>query len=121
MPTVRDQLAHVLALPGVRAVVLAGRDGLTIDATGHGDQRLFDALGALGASAFGTTEALGQEIGGGGAVGAIFEYESSLVSVDPMGLFAILVTLLESAANLGRLRHAVHTVRADLLRALDAQ
>ena len=121
MPTVRDQLAHVLALPGVRAAVLAGRDGLTIDAAGRGDQRFFDSLGALGASALGTTEALGHELGSGAAGGAILEYESALISVDPMGPYAVLVTLAESAASLGRIRHTITSLRADLLRALDAE
>lgn len=121
MPAVRDQLAHVLALPGVRAVVLAGREGLTIDAAGQGETRLFDALGALGASALGTSAALGQELGGGAVVGVILEYEAGLVAVDPIGPYAALVTLAESAASLGRLRHALATVRGEMLRALDAQ
>ncbi|HEY7834930.1 MAG TPA: roadblock/LC7 domain-containing protein [Ktedonobacterales bacterium] len=123
MPTVRDQLVHLLALPGVRAVVLAGREGLTIDAMGQGEARLFEALGALGASALGTSESLGQELGAGAgaAVGVILEYEGGLVSVDPVGPYAALVTLAESAASLGRLRHALATARGDLLRALDTQ
>ena len=121
MPVLRDQLAHLVALPGVRAVVLAGRDGLTIEAAGHGDQRVFDALGALGASMLGTSEALGQELGSGAAVGVILEYASGLVAVDPIGPFATLVTLAESAASLGRLRHGVSMARPELLQALDAQ
>lgn len=121
MPVLRDQLAHLVTLPGVRAVVLAGRDGLTIDATGHGDPRVFEALGALGASALGTSEALGQEMGGGATVGVILEYASGLVAVDPIGPYAVLVTLAESAAPLGRLRHTITGARAELLRALDAQ
>jgi hypothetical protein len=43
------------------------------------------------------------------------------VSVDPVGPYAALVTLAESAASLGRLRHALATARGDLLRALDTQ
>jgi hypothetical protein len=102
-------------------VVLAGREGLTIDAMGQGEARLFEALGALGASALGTSESLGQELGAGAAVGVILEYEGGLVSVDPVGPYAALVTLAESAASLGRLRHALATARGDLLRALDTQ
>lgn len=121
MPAPRDLLAHLLALPGVRAVVLVGRDGLTIDAVGQGDQRIVETLGALGASALGTSEALGQELSAGVAVGVILEYATGVVAVDPVGPYAALVTLAESAASLGRIRHSVSGTRAELLRALDAQ
>lgn len=121
MPLLHDQLTHLLALPGVRAVVLAGRDGLTIEAAGHVDPRVFEALGALGASVLGTSEALGVELGCGATVGVILEYASGLAAVDPIGLYATLVTFSESAASLGRLRHAVTSARPELLRALDAQ
>ncbi len=119
MPTLRDHLARFIAIPGVRAVVLTGRDGLAMDAAGRGDQRLFEALGALGASALGTADALGQDLGGA-TVGALLEYDSGLVSVDPLGEYAAMVTLMENAASLGRLRQALLVGRAELLRAMDA-
>jgi uncharacterized protein len=121
MATLRDYLARFLAVPGVRAVVLTGRDGLSIDAAGRGDQRVFEALGALGASALGTAESLGHELGTGATIGALLEYDAGLVSVDPLGDYAALVTLCENAASLGRVRHTLHAQRADLLRALDGQ
>ncbi len=116
----RDTLSRLIAIPGVRAVVLVGRDGLAIDAAGRGDERFHDALGALGASALGTTEALGHELGNGRAVGTLLEYEDALVSVDPLGDLAAVVTLAESAASLGRIRHTVAASRDELLRSLDA-
>lgn len=121
MATLRDQLARFLAVPGVRAVVLVGRDGLAMDAAGRGDQRVVEALGALGASALGTTEALGQELSAGATIGAVLEYESGVVSVDPLGEYAAIVTMCENAASLGRVRHTVYTARGEILRALDAQ
>jgi predicted regulator of Ras-like GTPase activity (Roadblock/LC7/MglB family) len=120
MPTLRDQLARFIAIPGVRVVVLTGRDGLAMDAAGRGDQRLFEALGALGASALGTADALGQDLASGSTVGAILEYDSGLVSIDPLGEYAALVTLMENAASLGRLRQALVAARGELLRALDS-
>lgn len=121
MASLRDQLARFLVVPGVRAVVLVGRDGLPVDAVGRGDQPLFDALGALGASALGTAEALGQELGGGATVGVMLEYETALVSVDTLGEFAALVTLCENAASLTGIRQTLHTTRPELLRALDGR
>lgn len=121
MPSLRDHLARILAVPGVRAVVVVGRDGLMVDAAGRGDQHLFEALGALGASALGTTEALGQELGSGATVGTLLEFEGALVTADPLGEYAAVVTLAENAASLGRVRHTLHTTRSDLLSALDGQ
>jgi len=123
MATVREILSRVLAAPGVRATVLAGREGLPIEAAGRGDARLFDALAALGASALATAEALGAEMGPGpgAATGAVLEYDRALVSVDPLGAYAAVVTLAEGAASLGRVRQTLAASRDELLRALDAR
>jgi len=119
MSNLGDTLARLLAVPGVRATVVVGREGLPIEARGRGDQRFFDALGALGASALGTAEALGREVGQGATVGALLEYDDALVSVDPLGAFALVVTLADSAASLGRVRHTLRASQDELLRALD--
>jgi hypothetical protein len=119
MPSLREYLARFLTIPGLRAAVLVGRDGLLIDATGRGDQRLFEALGALAASALGTTDALAQELSVGATIGTILEYEAGLVAVDPLGEHAALVTLSENAASLGSVRHTLYAVRDDVLRTLD--
>lgn len=120
MPGLRDALARFLTIPGVRAVVLVGRDGLTIEAAGRGDARFHDMLGAFGASALGTTEALGHELAQGGVVGAILEYEDALASVDSVGDYAAVVTLAENAASLGRIRATIRSSRDEILRLLDA-
>lgn len=119
MPSIRDALSRFLAIPGVRAAVLVGRDGLPIEETGRGDARFLETLGGLGASALGTAEALGHELAGGQTVAAILEYEDSLVSVDPLGEFAAVVTLAENAASLGTIRQMVRSNRDELLRLLD--
>ena len=119
MPSIRDALSRLLAIPGVRSAVLVGREGLPIEVAGRGDERFLETLGALGASALGTTEAVGQELAQGQVVAAIMEYESALVSVDPVGEFAAVVTLAESAASLGSIRQMVRGSRDELLRLLD--
>ncbi len=119
MASLREILGQMLAVPGVQTTVLVGREGLPIEATGRGDQRFFEALGALGASALGTTEALGHELGQGATVGAVLEYEHALITVDPLGEFAAVVTLAQDASSLGRIRHTLRASQAELLRALD--
>jgi len=47
------------------------------------------------------------------------EYEHGLVSVDPLGDFALMVTLSDNASNIGRVRHLVKTSRNEILEALD--
>lgn len=119
MAGLRESLSRLISIPGVRAAVLVGRDGLPIETAGRGEARFLEALGALGASALGTTEALGAELGQGDTVAALLEYERALVSVDPLGDYAAIVTLAESAASLGALRRAVRASRDELLSQLD--
>jgi predicted regulator of Ras-like GTPase activity (Roadblock/LC7/MglB family) len=120
MASLREALSRLVTIPGVRAAVLAGREGLPIEAVGRADTRLFDALAALGASALSTTDALAQELPAGATVGAILEYERALVSVDPLGEYAAVVTLADGPASLGRIRQALQASRDELLRTLDA-
>jgi uncharacterized protein len=119
MPGLRDTLARLLSIPGVRAAVLVGREGLPIELAGRGDPRFLEALGAHGASALGTAEALGHELGGGRPVAALLEFEDALLSVDPLGEYAAVVTLAESAASLGSVRQTIYASREELLRELD--
>jgi predicted regulator of Ras-like GTPase activity (Roadblock/LC7/MglB family) len=119
MSSVREHLSRFLSVPGVHSVVLVGRDGLLLDAAGRADQHTCEALGALGNSVLGSTDALGQELGGLPTVGAILEYEAGLVSVHPLGDYAALVSLSENAASLGGLRRLLQSSGDSLLRALD--
>lgn len=119
MASLREVLSRLLSVPGVHTSVLVGRDGLPIDGAGRGDQRFYDTLGALGASALSATEALGQDLGQGRTVATLLEYEDALVTIDPVGDFAALVTLAENAASLGTIRRTVRSSRDEILRLLD--
>jgi len=119
MSSPRELLTRLIEIPGVRATVLVGREGLLIESAGRGDERTREALGALGASALSVTEALGAELGAGATVATILEYDDALVSIDPVGEFATVVTLAENAASLGRIRHTLRASQAELLRLLD--
>src|SRR6185312_7010385 len=104
--------------PGLSSSV-ARVEGLPIESAGRGDPRFLEALGAFGASVLGTSEALGRELGQGLTIGAICEYDHALVTVEPLGDYAAVVTLAESAASLGRVRHTVRASSDELLRLLD--
>jgi predicted regulator of Ras-like GTPase activity (Roadblock/LC7/MglB family) len=89
-------------------------EGLTRD--GKEDM---EAVGALSTTGLSTADALGQEIARGSLLGVLMEYENGLVSVEPLGDFALMVTLLDNASNIGRVRHLLKTSRSEILEALD--
>jgi len=119
MVDLKQTLSRFLAIPGVRLAVLVGRDGLMIDGLAREGKDDMEAIGAMMTSGLSSAEALGQEIARGRVVGVLNEYERGLVSVDPMGDFALMVTLFDNAASISRVRHMVKTTRTDILDALD--
>lgn len=119
MIDLKQTLGRFLTIPGVRQAVLVGRDGLVIEGFTRDGKEDMEAVGAIMTTGLGTAEALGQEIGRGGVVGVLMEYEHGLVSADPMGDFALVVTLFDNASSLGRVRHMVKASRNEILEALD--
>jgi uncharacterized protein len=119
MVDLKQTLSRFLAIPGVRLAVLVGRDGLLIEGLTREGKEDMEAVGAIMTTSMNTAEALGQEIARGNVVGALMEYEHGLVSVDPLGDFALVVTLFDSAASIGRVRHLVKASRNEILDALD--
>jgi predicted regulator of Ras-like GTPase activity (Roadblock/LC7/MglB family) len=119
MASLREALSRLLVIPGVRAVALAGREGLLIETAGRADRRMYEALAALGASVISSADTLGQEVNAGANMATILEYEGALVSIDPAGEFAIVITLAENAASLARIRHTLASSQDELLRLLD--
>jgi predicted regulator of Ras-like GTPase activity (Roadblock/LC7/MglB family) len=119
MVDLKQMLNRFIAIPGVRQAILVGRDGLLIEGMTRDGKEDMEAVGAITTTGFGTAEALGQEIARGSVVGLLLEYENCLVSVDPLGDFALLVTLSDNASNIGRVRHLVKASRNEILEALD--
>lgn len=119
MVDLKQTLSRFLAIPGVRQAILVGRDGLLIESMAREGKEDVEAVGALTTSHFSTAEALGKEINRGGLIGVIMEYEHGLVSIDPLGDFAVMVTLSENASNIARVRHLVKSSRNEILEALD--
>ena len=119
MVDLKQTLNRFLAIPGVRLAVLVGRDGLLIEGLTREGKEDMETVGAIMTTSMNTAEALGQEISRGGVVGALLEYEHGLVSVDPLGDFALVVTLFDNASSIGRIRHLVKASRNEILDALD--
>jgi len=119
MVDLKQMLSRFLTIPGVRLAVLVGRDGLLIEGLSRDSKEDMETVGAYMTTSLNTAEALGQEISRGNVVGALMEYEQCLVSVDPLGDFALVVTLFDNASSIGRVRHMVKASRNEILQALD--
>jgi predicted regulator of Ras-like GTPase activity (Roadblock/LC7/MglB family) len=119
MTDLKQMLSRFLSIPGVRQAILVGRDGLMIEGLTRDGKDDMEAVGAIMTTGLSTAEALGREIARGGVVGVLIEYEHGLVSVDPLGDFALMVTLSDNASTITRVRHLVKTSRGEILEALD--
>ena len=119
MVDLKQTLSRFLAIPGVRLAILVGRDGLMIEGLARDGKEDLEAISAYMTTGLNTAEALGQEISRGNIVGALMEYEHGLVSIDPLGDFALVVTLFDNASSIGRVRHMVKASRNEILEALD--
>jgi len=119
MVDLKQTLSRFLGIPGVRLAVLVGRDGLLIEGLSRDGKEDMEAVGAYMTTGLSTAEALGQEISRGSVIGALMEYERGLVSIEPLGDYALVVTLFDNASSIGRVRHMVKTSRNEILEALD--
>ncbi len=119
MIDLKQTLSRFLAIPGVRQAILVGRDGLLIEGLTRDGKEDMEAVGAIMTTGMNTAEALGQEISRGQVIGVLMEYEQALVSVEPLGDFALIVTLFDNASSIARVRHLVKSTRDEILDALD--
>src|SRR5215472_6204963 len=119
MVELKQTLSRFMTIPGVRLAILVGRDGLLIEGLSRDGKEDMEAVGAIMTTGMNTAEALGQEISRGSVIGALMEFEHGLVSVDPLGDFALVVTLFDNASSIGRVRHMVKASRNEILQALD--
>ncbi len=119
MVDLKQTLGRFLTIPGVKLAVLVGRDGLLIEGLSRDGKEDIEAVGAYMTTGLNTAEALGREISRGGVVGALMEYERGLVSIDPLGDYALVVTLFDNAASIANVRRMVKAIRNEILEALD--
>jgi predicted regulator of Ras-like GTPase activity (Roadblock/LC7/MglB family) len=99
----RRELERLNRLPGTRGALLAGRDGILVEATLERNRA--EALSALVAAAFGSAAGLGESLP------ALADPEELLVESDggtlhvvPSGASHLLAVLASTAGNLGVIR-----------------
>lgn len=119
MVDLKQTLSRFLSIPGVRQAILVGRDGLMIEGLTRDGKDDMEAIGAIMTTGLSTAEALGQEIARGNVIGVLMEYEHGIVSVDPLGDFALMITLSDNASTIARIRHTIKASRNEILEALD--
>ena len=114
-------LNDMTAIDGVRAAVVAGRDGLMIQgAQRPGSQEDLDALAAIAADVVRNLRTLATDMGRSGLDQIIAEFGDALVLLQPVGDDASLTVLAGPDGNLGRLRFLLRR-RAPELAQLIAQ
>jgi|SRR6185312_4832002 uncharacterized protein len=103
--TVLDGLAGI---DGVRATVIAGRDGLMIQGSQHsGGKEDLDALAAISADVVRNLRTLGSDMGRSTLDQVIAEFGDGVVLLQPVGDDASLAVMAGPEGNLGRLRFIV--------------
>ena len=108
MADIDTVLNGITGIDGVKAAVIAGRDGLMIQgsqrAGGHED---LDALAAISADVVRNLRTLGSDMGRGTLDQVIAEFGDGMVLLQPVGDDASLAVMAGPDGNIGRLRFAV--------------
>jgi uncharacterized protein len=120
MADLDELLTSFTKVRGVSAALIVGQDGLVLQsATAPGaDDADVDVLGAMAASGLVPAQEIGTETGRGRLTQGIYEYESGVVVIEPVGQAAILVVVTSASANLGLLRLQARKVHGDIETAL---
>ena len=118
--TLQTVLDTFRAIRGVDLAAIIGIDGLVIESAAAPGLDV-DAVAALAVNGLLLADALGREIGRGGAVQTMLEYEEGLLLIEPIGEDACLLVLSRARTDLGHLRFTARRYRADLAAALAAR
>jgi len=107
MPTIRDVVKVLRSRDGVEAVIILGRDGLTIDAAAK-DGLDADGLAALVPSVVASCARLGNAATRGDfTIGAV-EYAGGMIVVAVLSAEALLAVFVQSKTNVGGLLYELH-------------
>ena len=111
MPSIRDVVRTLALRDGVDAVIVLGRDGLTIDATTK-DGLDGDGLAALVPSVVAACARLGNAASRGDfGMGAV-EYAGGLAVICTLSPEALLALFVRSNVNVGSLLYELHRHRS---------
>lgn len=112
----KEILSDFLRLDGVTAVAVVGRDGFVIE-NASSIKVDMEGLGAVVATAIGTSEALGSEFNMGDLSQYLVEFDKGKVLIAAAG-DDILAVMTDATAVIGSVRYAVKKGVTDLVRAL---
>lgn len=117
MPTIRDVVQALASRQGVDAVVIAGRDGLTIDSHAR-DGLDVDGLAALVPAVVEACRQLGDASERGGFGTSVVEFAGGLVLIAELNPEALLAMFFRPETNIGSLLYELRRHRAAIARLL---
>jgi uncharacterized protein len=110
----KEILKSILETDGVKAVMIAGRDGLIISSVGNIDADM-ETIGAIASSGLGSSEALGDQSALGELEQVISQYKNGIAILQLVTSDAVLLMLATKDANLGMLRLAINRSKKPLV------
>ena len=102
----RALLEEMVRIEGVRAALVVGRDGFVIETALLGDDLDMEGLGAVLATALGSSEVIGNDLAIGNLDAYLLEFGAGKVVAAATGEY-VLALVAESSALVGSLRGAV--------------
>ena len=118
MARIKDVLADLVAVEGIKSGVVVGRDGFVIEGVTRGEAKELEAVGAVVSTGIGSAERMGKELHVGIMTQGMLEYESGIIVLSPLGAHAVLAVVADLSANLGNVRYQVKKRLDDLLAAM---
>jgi predicted regulator of Ras-like GTPase activity (Roadblock/LC7/MglB family) len=113
MPTIRDVVQALAGREGVDAIIVLGRDGLTIDSrAGNGLDP--DGLAALVPSVVAACNRLGMAAERGEFGTGVVEFERGLALVSDLTSETLLAMFIQPGANIGSLLYELKRHRASI-------
>lgn len=111
MPTIRDVVQALSQRDGLDAVIVLGRDGLTIDSSAK-DGIDADGLAALVPPVVAACDRLGSSAARGEFATGLVEYGSGMVLISAISADAILAIIIQPDTNVGSLLYELNRHRS---------
>jgi hypothetical protein len=113
MPTIRDLVQALSRREGVDAVIVLGRDGLTIDASAR-DGLDTDGLAALIPSVAAACNRLGNAAARGDFSSSVVEFGRGMMVVTVLTADVLLAIVVAAGVNIGALLFELHQHRSSI-------
>ena len=100
-----------------KGAIVVGKDGLTLSQVGVIDGDI-ESIGALASNSLRSPQSLGEQLGSGGLVQVLVQFERGAVVVEPLTEDYVLVMVAGEDANIGMIRYALRKHKVELISAL---